>query len=97
MTALVETFEFQAQTRSERRAIEVASGLRGDARCADAAELHMRRAQPAKWWSPEAGSAAAVVQAVVRYLLATLGVALLFALPGLLDLAGDVVFGGGAR
>ena len=60
-------------------------------------QLGMRPVVVAPWWSPEAGTAAAVVQAVVRYVLATLGLAVLFALPGLLDLAGDVVFGGGAR
>ena len=60
-------------------------------------QLGMRPFVVSPWWAPEAGTAAAVVQAVVRYVLATLGVASLFALPGLLDLAGDAVFGGGAR
>ena len=60
-------------------------------------QMGMRPVVVAPWWAPEAGTAAAVVQAVVRYTLATLGLALLFAMPGLLDLAGDAVFGGGAR
>lgn len=60
-------------------------------------QLGMRPVVVAPWWAPEAGTAAAVVQAVVRYLLATLGLALLFALPGLLDLAGEALFGGGVQ
>lgn len=59
--------------------------------------LGMRPVVVAPWWSPEAGTAAAVVQAVVRYTLATLGLALLFAMPGLLDLAGDALVGSGSR
>lgn len=60
-------------------------------------QLGLRPVVVAPWWAPEAGTVAAVVQAVVRYALATMGLALLFALPGLLDLAGDALVGGGAR